>query len=398
MDEPVIGAPAVTPAATETATEEIAQVAPEVTTASPGDPAESTPPAKATPFEQFTKQFDKIAGEPKDDDATESEPKADAAPEKTDEPDAPKAEEQDDDALSQDQEQVKVPEKLTDKPEWQALTKIADKLGPAAGKEARKILRGVFKQQHDLTQALEKAKPAQEVMQEMFESVGGSEVGFNNMRHLIKTYESDPANAVSMLKKLLADAEQRGGLVLQSPELLTEAQQLDQQVEAGTLDKAQADKRKQELLEIQQVRTNKKRSEAQTEQQRQQAAAETTRKQNEAWIAETNQAETNWFNEKTKNDPDFAAVQEVWAAFAQTKALAFVNQNGKRPNGKESVQILEAALKDAKAQAMKFRPKPRAIQAVGGGNGSSGQHRQQAVTEEEKFNEIFDREVARGRK
>lgn len=387
MISEIEGATGGTPPQTDNATEEIAQAATEVTAASPDVQAESTSPASE--LDEFKADVAKAKGDepPK----PESESEADeTAPETTDEPEAESAKEKDEDALSQD-EQAKAPEKLTDKPEWQALTKIADKLGPAAGKETRKILRGLFRREHDLSSAVEKLKPNQEIVQEMIQSVGGSEQGFKNMRHLIKSFDSDPHGAVPMLETLLNDAKKRAGMVLQSPELLTESQQLDKQVEEGSMEQAAADKRKSELLELEQARVGVKRSTQQTEQQRQQTEAQAARKQHEAWIAETNQAETNWVNDKTKNDPDFGAVQEVWAAFAQQRALGFANKEGRRPNGKESVQILESALKDAKAQAMKFKPKPKAFKPINGdSNGSSGNNRQQPANEFDEFKQSVE--------
>jgi hypothetical protein len=276
------------------------------------------------------------------------------------------------------------------------LTAIADKLGKAAGKETRKVLREIYKREYDLTQTVEKSKPAVEVVQEMFQSVGGSEQGFANMRQLIKSFDSDPQGAVPMLETLLNDAKKRAGMVLQSPELLSEAQQLDQQVKDGLIEPDAAEKRKKELLELEQARMGQTRTKAQTEAQRQaQANAEQQRKTQIA-STEINQAEESWTADKLKNDPDFSVVQNSFNAFAKVYALEFWNKGLGMPNAKQSVEILEKALKTAKDEAGKFRPKPTAKKPVlSGGSGSSGNNRQQPTTELERFDAIVERAIAR---
>jgi hypothetical protein len=392
-NEVVEAAQADTSSATENAAEETAQVVPTESTTDSGVQAEPTPPADKK-FDEFDKMVDKAIGEPKKP-AAETEVE-EAAPEKTDEQDADKDAAKDADVLSQDKKDEVVPERLTERPEWKSLTAIADKLGKAAGKETRKVLREIYKREYDLTQTVEKSKPAVEVVQEMFQSVGGSEQGFANMRQLIKSFDSDPQGAVPMLETLLNDAKKRAGMVLQSPELLSEAQQLDQQVKDGLIEPDAAEKRKKELLELEQARMGQTRTKAQTEAQRQaQANAEQQRKTQIA-STEINQAEESWTADKLKNDPDFSVVQNSFNAFAKVYALEFWNKGLGMPNAKQSVEILEKALKTAKDEAGKFRPKPTAKKPVlSGGSGSSGNNRQQPTTELERFDAIVERAIAR---
>ena len=383
-EEVVQDAPPASSPGPDTAADPTAQVAPEVTTASTGDPADTTPPAEDA-LAEFKADVAKAAGTEPADEGTK-EPAAETA--KTDEPAADKAETKDPEALSQ--EVNKVPETLTERPEWQALTKIGDKLGKAEGKEVRAVLRGIYKREHELTTQVEKAKPALEVVNEMFQSVGGSEQGFTNMRTLIKSFASDPAGAVPMLETLLKDARQRAGLEISSPELLTEAQAIEQQLNDGMIDQGAADKRKQELLELQQARKVKETTQAREAGKLERQQREQAEQQQRAVVAEINQAEADWTTAKLKADPDFGAVQNLHGAFAKQAALDFFNTNHRYPTPAEAKILLDESLKQAKAEALKFKPKPRERIAVNGGNGSSGNHRQAPMTEYEQFQADLD--------
>ena len=319
--------------------------------------------------------------------ATKAEPartEAEAKPEvtgatKTDEPAPDKGMDKDSEALSQE-----IEKSFAERPEWKAMAAL--KVDERSQKIIRQQLRTLFNRESVLTQAVERAKPAQEVVAEMFQSVGGSEQGFRNMRHLLKSFDADPAAAVPMLKTLLSDAEKRAGLVLQSPELLTEAQVLDEQVRAGVIDQGAADKRKKELLELEQVRTTQKRTQVQTEADRQRQQRAQSEFQTREAAEAINLAEANWTAGKLKNDPDFRAVQSLHGVFAQQNALDFFNEHKRMPNVKESEQLLEKSLKSAKDEAAKYRPKPKPRQAISGGaNGSSGNNRQQPASEFDDF-------------
>lgn len=381
----VIDAPATSSQAVENeTTENISQVDSEVSTASPGAQAENSPPAK-TELDEFKETVAKATG--KEPIKAESETKAEETAPKTDEPEAEvEAEEKDPDALSQDKQGEKVHEKFTDRPEWQAATKIADKLGKAAGVEMRGILRGIAKREQDLTQAIEKAKPAQEVVQEIFQSVGGSEQGFRNMRHLIKSFDGDPTNAVPMLETLLTDARKRAGLVLQSPELLTEAQTLDKQVEDRLIDQESADKRKAELLELQKARNGTERTQALTQKQQQEKQLAEQTQKHQAAVNEIQTAAESWEKEKLAKDPDYLPLKSLHMSRCVQLADQKVNELGGRMlTGKEARTVADEALKQVKEEVSKLIPKRTAKVPVSGGNGSSSQHRQQPTTEFEEF-------------
>ena len=390
MDEEIIDeSAAATSAATETAPAPSAQGDTEVTPASTntGDPAATTPPASESApseLEEFKAEVARAVGQTpaktQESEATTTETAA-----KTDEQSAEKGEgEETKTDLSQPDN--KSPEKLTDRPEWQAITKIADKVGKEEGKAARSMLRELYKREYDLGQQLTNAKPAVEVVQEMFQAVGGNQQGFANMRHLIKSFDADPANAVPMLKTLLADAEKRAGLVLQSPELLTEAQQLDKAVEDGVLDRTAADKRKRELLELEQARTGQRRTQQQTEAQRQLAQRSQGEARAKAAVAEIETAANAWEKEKLANDPDYLPLKNLHTSRTFQLAEAEVQKLGRMLTGAEARKVADKALAEVKAEVGQLLPRKAARQAInGGGNGSSGTTRQTPMTELDEF-------------
>lgn len=392
---------AVTSAATATAPVESAQEAPEVTSASPespGAPAEQTPTADEE-LAAFKADVAKAIGNESSQTASETHADPDAA-EATDEP-AGQGERDEDAVLSQADKvpEDRMPEKLTERPEWQALTRIADKVSPEAGKETRKFLRDFYRREHELTQAVERLKPAEQVVQDIRRSVGGNEQGFANMRHLIRSFDSDPRNAVPMLELLLSDARKRAGLVLQSPELVREAQGLDQRVRDGKLDPAAATRRKQELLELEQARVNTRQSTARLEAERLRQQAERAEQEQSAVVHEINRAEAAWAADKLKSDPDFKAVQTLHGVFAQQNALEFYNAHQRMPQAREAVALLEKSLSQAKAEAGRFRPRPKAVVPINGGsNGSSGNNRQQPASEYDAFRQDVESAVNRHRR
>jgi hypothetical protein len=396
---------AATSAATDSAPVESSQEATEVTSAShpaAGDPAEHTPTADEE-LAAFRAEVARATGQEPSQTASESKSEADPA-EAPDEP-ADQAD-QDPDAVSAGKVSADKSSaghdgkgKLTERPEWQALTKIADKVSPEAGKETRRFLRDFYRREHELTQAVERLRPDSAVVQELRQSVGGNEQGFANMRHLIRSFDSDPRNAVPMLEMLLGDARKRAGLVLQSPELLHEAQSLDQQVRDGLLEPGAATRRKHELLELEQARAGARQTTAKLEAERMRQQAERTQQQQSAVVHEINQAETNWAADKLKSDPDFKAVQTLHGIFAQQNALEFYNTHQRMPTAREAVALLEKSLSHAKAEAGKFRPRPKAVIPIkGGSNGSSGNNRQQPGSELDEFRQDVEAAVTRHRR
>ncbi|MDE2100600.1 MAG: hypothetical protein KGL39_25375 [Patescibacteria group bacterium] len=359
------------------------------------NPVESLTTTEQEKFSDFEKVVDRAEGkEVKEEikpEETEVETKTDeVAAEKKDETAETEGKvETEEKALSQEQE----PKSFKDRPEWQRLAKLD--VPEAAKKVIRGTLRELYTQQEQLVGEIEKSKPAVEIYQELHQSVGGNPQGIANIRKLMQ-YEKNPAEAVPMFELLLNDAKKRAGMVLQSPELLTEAQTLKKQLDEGQIDQPAFDKRNIELLELQKAKVGTERTtaELQAERDRQQRA-QAEQKTQQA-VTEINQAEENWSNAKSKTDPDFAAVQTLHSAFAKDNSLNFWNQNKRLPNAKEAVEILEKSLKMAKAEAAKFRPKQKPIVPVtAGGNGSSATTRQKPMTDFEKFEATVDAAVAR---
>lgn len=377
MDGTVIDDSAGTSPATGTTADQSVEVAPEVTTASTGAPAENTPTAMADELAEFKADVARATGKEPASPTTETKP--DPA-QKTDEPGGEPGKEKVDD-LSQSKVTDPISQKLTERPEWKAVAAFEAKHGKEAGKEMRAVLRGIYKHEYDLTQQAEKAAPALEAFQEMHQAVAGNPQGLANMRHLIKSFDPDPASAVPLLQILLDDAKKRAGLVVSSPELKTEEQKLQDQVSNGLIDNETAENRRKELLELQQARLTKERAEQarQTEAQKAQAAQQTKA------IEDLNATEARWTQEKLKGDPDYSIVQELHGKFVRLNTREFFEQNRRYPDVKEATDLLEKSLTEAKAEAGKFRPKPRERQAVTGGMGSSGNNRQQPGSELDEF-------------
>lgn len=402
-------APIVESSATaENAPAEVAQeVVSEVSSASQDAPEKSSPETKTGKDEILEIVNEAIK-------PVESETKAEEAAPKQDEPEAEvKAEEKDPNALSQEQA-IKVPNEQ--RPEWQKLVGIGDKLGKQAGKEVRETLREIYRKEARYVDQIEKSKPAVEVYQEIHQSVGGNPTGISNIRQLIKdctdnhdatiaplgmlledsvnrSTKAPSADAIAKVEKILSTMKERAGLVITNPDRLRESSELDQQVRDNLITPEQAAKRKSELLALEKADAIARQSGRESEKTQSQLQAERDRQQrtqNEAQtqraVTEINQAEASWSESKSKSDPDFAAVQVLHSAFAKDNSLNFWNENKRLPSAKESVEILEKSLKMAKAEAAKFAPKPKAKTVVNGnGNGSSAQHRQQPKNAREQI-------------
>lgn len=295
------------------------------------------------------------------------------------------------DDLSQSESEI--PKPFTDRPEWQSLTKFGDRLGKTEGAEVRKTLRTLLERETNLVQEVERSRPHVAVVTDLIKEVG-TEQGFRNLVSFIKQSNADPATAVPMFEKLLADARQRAGLVIQSPDLLTQSQKLDQLVRDGEMTQEQADQRRKELTELEASRANTKRTASQTEQQRRATEQTAVQERQRAEFASIDQAERDWTIAKSKSDPDYKMVEPLFIKFAQLGATEFKAENRRNPNPADAKQILEKAYTDAKAEALKFRPRRAAITPTRD-TGTSRNTRQQPMTEAEQFK--ADLEAARKR-
>ena len=328
----------------------------------------------------FVAKLAEARGETKTPDKAETteqpEPPAQEVPEGTEKPEA-KA-----DDLSQSESESAKP--FTERPEWQALTKLGDKLGKAEGAEVRKTLRSMMERETTLAQEVQRSRPHVEVVTDLIKEVG-SEVGFRNLVSFIKQSNTDPAAAVPMFEKLLDDAKKRAGLVIQSPDLLTESQKLEQQVRDGEITAEFAAQRRKELTELETHRAAQKRTATQTDQQRRTAEQTAQQERIKAEYEAINQTEQAWTDAKAKADPDFKLVQPLFNKFAQLAATEFISANKRNTTPAEAKQILEKAYAEAKTEALKFQPRRRAAMSPIRDEGTSRNTRSQPVTEQEQF-------------
>jgi hypothetical protein len=388
MDETEVAAPLESAPAVEVEHVESQPDAP--ATSSPAGGSDDSPTSpEETEKAEFISELAKARGETKEAETAET-------PEQTETPEqeVPEATEKPEvkaDDLSQSESEI--PKPFTDRPEWQSLTKFGDRLGKTEGAEVRKTLRTLLERETNLVQEVERSRPHVAVVTDLIKEVG-TEQGFRNLVSFIKQSNADPATAVPMFEKLLADARQRAGLVIQSPDLLTQSQKLDQLVRDGEMTQEQADQRRKELTELEASRANTKRTASQTEQQRRATEQTAVQERQRAEFASIDQAERDWTIAKSKSDPDYKMVEPLFIKFAQLGATEFKAENRRNPNPADAKQILEKAYTDAKAEALKFRPRRAAITPTRD-TGTSRNTRQQPMTEAEQFK--ADLEAARKR-
>ena len=291
------------------------------------------------------------------------------------------------DALSQSESD----KPFTERPEWQALTKLGDRLGKNEGAEVRKTLRSLMERETTLAKSVEQARPAQEAVQELVSLAGGSVEAFNGMRNFIRQFNTDPAGAVPLVEKLLADAKQRAGLVIQSPDLLTESQKLEKDLADGNITEDYAKQRRRELTELETHRATLKRTQGQTEAQRQQAdqQAETQRFTTE--IKAIDEVEGAWLARKKTGDPDFAKVEPFLPEAMEVAAHAFKAANRRNPTVAEAKQILETVYKTTKAKLAGVIPRRSTAPSQPiRDEGTSRNTRRQPMTEQEQFQADLD--------
>lgn len=121
----------------------------------------------------------------------------------------------------------------------------------------------------------------------------GDEQGFNGFRELLKLHAEDPAQAVPLLEKVLQDAKERAGLVVQSDDIR-------RKLDDGLIDDAAA-------VELEQSRRERERLKLKAEQ------AEQQRKQQEAQQLMTAQTEglNAWEKNVRERYPDFDNVADL---------------------------------------------------------------------------------------
>jgi hypothetical protein len=381
MSEIVAGAPAGSPPVPEVATgSEIATGVPAAPPPAGDNDGESPPPeAKA----EFDAAADKAEGiKPGTEVKKPEAAKADESPEgkKEEPPKGDEAAKAADDVLTPEQEE-QLTKAFSERPEWQQALKL---VAPGREKDMRAALRPILARETQLAGQVERLKPAGEVVSEMLQSVGGNEKGFNNIRNLIRSFDADPATAVPMLEMLLTDAQGRAGMVLTSPELVTESRRLDQEVADGTKTPEEIQKRKAELLELEKSRVVQRRTETQSEQQRKLAEQKALAEQGRAILSEIKTAVDAWETNVKKTDPDYPKIRTLVIDRIRILAEARTNELGRALKGAEAVEVSTEALKQIKSDISALLPKPKSRQAITGGGSSNGS-RQQSTTERERY-------------
>lgn len=404
---------------TETAPEEVAQGV-ETSEVSPAS-QEATPDNSSPEPKTGKDEILEIVNETIKPAEPEAKPETEAP--KQDEPEAEEKDEaKDSEVLSQESSaSVKIPNEK--RPEWQKLVSIGDKLGKAAGKEVREVLRDIYRKEAKYVEQIEKSKPAMEVFQEIHKSVGGNEVGIANIRQLIRDTMDNPeatiaplgmllmdgvsrsskipdAKQIEAVEKILNTMKERAGMVFTNPDRLKESRELDEQLRQGLVEPDAVEKRKAELLKLERAEAIEKQSGRESERIASERKAIGEQEQNrtqQRQVEEINKVESNWVETKTKSDPDFAAVQNLFSMFVERNSLEFWNKNKRLPSSAEvAPEILEKSLKMAKAEALKFRPKPEAKKPVtNGSHGSSAQHRQQPKNSREEIEAIVQEALDR---
>lgn len=184
-------------------------------------------------------------------------------------------------------------------PEWQAMAKLVPKEAhPAMVKAMRPVFEKSARLQHQLKQEQPLANVARE-----FRHYAGDEAGFQTMRNIVRAYATDPAASVPVLENMLADARQRAGLEVTSPDLKARLAEIDQQVADGLLDETVAAKWKADISGTEQVRAKTKQVQEQQAQQRQAEARGQIRSAENALNA--------WEENIRERDPDFGDVTDA---------------------------------------------------------------------------------------
>ena len=378
---------------------EVEQIETQVTDAtadsSPAGDQDAPPPsAEDKALAEIDARIAKATGAETEAKPSEATSEADAP--KQDEPEAGDKPEAKPDALSQESKTDAVADDslkpFAERAEWQALTKIGDKLGKEAGAEVRKTLRAVFERETRLTQSLEQAKPAVEMYQEMYSLAGNNVQGVQGTMNLIRQFEHDPKAALVILEKLADDARARAGLKISSPDILTKVQQIEKDAADGLITAEQAEERKKELSELESLRFSQKRAATQSEQQKREQQQTKAQAEEAKLFQSLVDAENQWEAAKSKSDPDFKLVEPLYGKFAQLATANFQREKNRWPTVAEGKQILDKAYADAKAEALKFKPVRKSKEVVRD-DGSSRNTRHQPMTDEERFMANFDRAV-----
>lgn len=180
----------------------------------------------------------------------------------------------------------------------------------------------------------------------------GDDAGFNNFVTLLRTMESDPAQAVSMLEQLTGTLREQSGMVVKSEDIRS-------RLDDGAIDEATA-------LELEKARVE-------TARLRKQREAETAAQSEQAILSSLR----TWRKNAAERDPGFDAIEER----VQDRAKLLVYQeNPQTPD--EFVAIAQKAYDEVTGWARtKFNPpKPMKV-ATSSGSSTKGTAKPRSVLE-----------------
>lgn len=193
-----------------------------------------------------------------------------------------------------------------------------------------------------LTEERDGLKSRTAVLDELRSYTGG-DAGFENAKTLMRTYAQAPSEAIPMLKQLLADAEQRAGLVLTRDDL-------KERVDAGVLDEATA-------LKIQRAEQFAQQQESA---QRTAAVEQSTRAEREA-VGKAVQA---WVETTKRNDPDFQRKEQLIIDRSMRMVEAEAGRRGRNLNPQEMVAIASAAHAQVTRELGEMLPRSGGLRAT----------------------------------
>lgn len=291
-------------------------------------------------------------------------------------------------ALSQEHEEA-LNKQFVERPEWKAVLNATPK---EKQKDVRQAMRTIYERENALHKQVEQTKPVLQKF-ERFKRGVGNEEAVDNTITLIELWQKGDPKAKEMLMVLVNDLDARTGAVLTSPDLKQRNQAIDEALQQGTMDEAEAAQRRNDLLELQKARVTKQ----QTEKELQSRESMTQQQRFEAMQQEMETSANEWEKDKIASDPDYPSLKKLVEASAFRIGNERQNKlNGQRLlNGAEIKQIFDEALKEVKAEAEKWKPKPKA-RTVLNGNGSSANSRRQPANPQEAFFQRIEELEARG--
>ncbi len=188
-------------------------------------------------------------------------------------------------------------------PEWSGLLKLTP---PEKRGEVIKAIRPIFERAHKAEEAVKRLKPAVDLVNE-FRHYAGDEQGFEQMRHIIRQYATDPAASVPVLEGMLQDARQRAGLVVTSDDLKARLDEIDAQVAAGELSETVAEKWKADIAATEQSRAGTRQAATKLQ------AHETTQQRQaaQAMVQARAKALNDWEARIQQTEPSFGEITDV---------------------------------------------------------------------------------------